>query len=156
MAVREHQFTLALQTIVANHQLKTRLCSTFEFFNGTSRFSLQAIVKLLMNASRFSSNVLFNLNIPRNKTRVRRIAIYVSSCKLLGPRPNVPCSLLSKYCMLLILYFPFQQLSQRLVDLLISHVIMGTVLMLFLNATRKMTVVITAMRKTAPSVSVFC
>lgn len=49
-----------------------------------------------MNASRFSSNVFFNVNIPRNKTRVRRIAIHVSSCKLSGPRPNVPCSLLSK------------------------------------------------------------
>lgn len=59
-----------------------------------------------------------------------------------------------KYCTLLILYFPFQQLSQRLVGLLTSRVIMGTVLMLFLNATRKMTVVITAMRKTALSVSV--
>lgn len=59
-----------------------------------------------------------------------------------------------KYRTLLILYFPFQQLSQRLVDLLTSRVIMGTVLMLFLNATRKMTVVITAMRKTALSVSV--
>jgi len=42
-------------------------------------------------------------------------------------------------------------LSRRLVDRLISHVIMGIVLMQFLNATRKMTVVITAMRKTAPS-----
>lgn len=42
-------------------------------------------------------------------------------------------------------------LSRRLVDLLISRVIMGIALMQFLNATRKMTVVIIAMKETAQS-----
>lgn len=42
-------------------------------------------------------------------------------------------------------------LSRRLVDLLISRVIMGIALMQFLNATRKMTVVIIATKETAQS-----